>query len=690
PDADYAGSDSFTYTVEDPAGAADTATVEVVVREVNDAPVAVDDAVTTDEDTPVVVDPRANDTDVDGDPITIVAVDPPVSGSLLGLPDGTLRYVPDPDTNGTEILTYRISDGRGGTASATLRITVRPVNDPPVAGDDTLAVTEDTPRSGSVAANDGDVDGDALTWSVTEEPTLGRVDLDSDTGDILFTPLPDVVGVDQFRYRVTDPLGETATATVRVVIGAVNDPPVAHDDRWTTAEDEPVSGDPAADDTDVDGDVLTVVAVGDPAHGTATVGPDGRVTYTPDPDVSGSDEFTYVVTDPAGATDTGLVTVTITPVGDPPVAVDDEATTDEDTPVVIDVLADDSDPDGDPLTIGEVDPPEHGTATVTADGRIRYTPDPDHNGSDEFEYHVVDPTGLEAEAEVRVEIRPVPDAPVVDDRTVTGPEDTVLTARLTAVDPDEGDELTFRLLDPPAAGELTVAPDGTLRYVPVPDAHGTWTATVEVSDGDLTDTALVTLVVEPVDDPPVAVDDATTTDEDVAVTIDVLANDTDVDGDPLTVAAVGTPTRGSAAIDADGRITYTPDPDVSGIDTFTYTVDDGHGAHDTAVVTVEIVPVEDPPVAGDDGVATDEDTRLVFDPLVNDTDVDGDDLVITAVTQPDHGGVLIRRDGLLRYRPDRDFDGVDTFTYTVDDGHGGTDTATVTVAVGPVNDPPRA
>ena len=162
--------------------------------------------------------------------------------------------------------------------------------------------------------------------------------------------------------------------------------------------------------------------------------------------------------------------------------------------------------------------------------------------------------------------------------------------------------------------------------------------TYEVCDDGspvLCDSATVTITVGPVNDPPVASDDAGTTDEDTSVTVDVVANDTDLDGsvDPATVAVTSGAGNGTTSVDpVSGEITYTPDADFAGTDSFTYEVcDDGAPVLcDTAVVTVTVDPVNDPPVAGDDAASTDEETPVTIDVLFNDTDVDG-------VVDPDVG-----------------------------------------------------
>ncbi len=256
-------------------------------------------------------------------------------------------------------------------------------------------------------------------------------------------------------------------------------------------------------------------------------------------------------------------------------------------------------------------------------------------------------------------------------------------------DPD-GDTLTVSGYDSSSTqgGTVNCTAAGLCTYTPPTDFNGADTFTYTISDGrGGTDTATVTVTVNPINDPPVAVDDSATTDEDTPVTIAVTTNDTDVDGtiDPATVTVVSGPSDGSVSVDpVSGDVTYSPDADYHGSDSFTYTVSDNDGAtSNVATVTVTVVGVNDPPVAVDDSATTDEDTPVDINVLANDTDPDGDDLTISDYdTSSTQGGTVnCTSAGLCTYTPPAGFNGADTFTYTASDGRGGTDTATVTVMV---------
>jgi hypothetical protein len=198
----------------------------------------------------------------------------------------------------------------------------------------------------------------------------------------------------------------------------------------------------------------------------------------------------------------------------------------------------------------------------------------------------------------------------------------------------------------------------------------------------MVDDVLVTAAAgTPGNNPPVAIDDSAMTDEDTAVTIDVLANDSDPDGDTLTVTAATAPAHGVAAVNADDTVTYTPAANYSGTDSFTYTISDGRGGTATAAVYITIDPMNDNPVAVNDNATTPQDTAVTIAVLDNDSDVDGDALTVAIGTGPTQGAVTINADNTVTYTPAANYSGADSFTYTVSDGHGGTATATVSVTV---------
>ncbi|NMO16819.1 tandem-95 repeat protein [Pyxidicoccus fallax] len=441
-----------------------------------------------------------------------------------------------------------------------------------------------------------------------------------------------------------------------------------------------------ANDTDADGDSLTVTAVGTATHGAVTLA-GGSVTFTPEANFSGTATFEYTVSD-GTSTRAATVTVTVHPVQDAPVAVADGASTDEDTLLYIPVatlLANDTDADGAPFVVAAVGTATHGTVTL-AGGNVTFIPEADFFGTATFEYTVSDGTGT-GTARVTVTVNPVQDAPVAVADTAAVDEDSARilpTATLLANDTDaDGDTFVVTEVGAASHGTVTLA-GGDVTFIPEADFFGTATFEYTISDGSSTGTARVTVTVNPVQDAPVAVADTASTDEDTLLSIPVatlLANDTDADGVPLVVASVGAATHGTVAL-ANGTVTFRPEANFFGTATFEYTVSDGTSTR-AATVTVTVNSVRDAPIAVVDSAFTDEDDELripVAALLANDRHGDGDALTVSQVANARNGTVQLEGN-IVRFTPAPGFVGAAGFEYQVSDSRGATATAPVALIV---------
>lgn len=742
PDLHYNGPDGFVYEVTDdgapPPLLSDTAMVTLTILPVNDKPNAVEDFAETDEDNPVTIDVLANDSDVDGNLVvsSVAVVSPPANGSTSVDPaTGLVTYTPRENFYGTDQFTYRVTDDGSPlpaeSSTATVTVTVHPVNDAPVANDDTATTNEDTPVVINVLANDTDVDGnpDPATVTIIVPPSHGVATVNPATGAVTYTPSQDYNGVDSLVYEVYDngfPLPALSdTATVTITVNPVNDAPVALDDTAETDEDAPVSIDVLANDSDVDGELASgsVAVLQGPAHGTTSVDPaSGAITYNPAADYNGNDSFVYRVSDDGfplpALTATATVNIVIRPVNDAPRLQNNTATTNEDTPVTVDVLANDTDVDGnlDIAAMRIVSGPANGTASINpANGAITYSPALNFNGVDSLVYEIFDDgtplPPLSSTATLTITIIPINDPPdAVDDTAVTN-EDTPVVIDILANDSDVDGNLvpaSVVLVSPPAHGSVTFNPvSGAATYNPSQDFNGQDSFVYAVSDNGSplparTSQAGVTITVLPVNDSPRTQPNIMETLEDTPITIDVLANDTDVDGNlvPESVRVVIPPTYGTTSVNpATGAITYSPNNNYHGADGFVYEVfDDGTplpALSATGQVFITVGAVNDTIVAFDDTAVTDEDTPVDIAVIANDIDIDGnpDPNLVLILEPPAHGTATVNPDtGIVTYTPAPDFNGKDTFVYlTYDDGYPlppTQDTATVIVTVNPVNDAP--
>jgi len=696
PNANFNGSDTISYSISDGKGGTSTASVTVTVTAVNDAPVANADAATTAEDTSVTISVLGNDTDADGDTLSVTAASAS-NGTVTINTNGTLAYAPNANFSGSDTISYSISDGKGGTSTASVTVTVTAVNDAPVANADTATTTEDTPVTISVLGNDTDADGDTLSVSAASAGN-GTVSINAN-GTLAYTPNPNFNGSDTINYSISDGKGGTASASVTVTVTPVNDLPVASSGSVTVDENSELNGTvPAA--TDSDGTVVSYTLVNGPTAGSLSFAANGSYSFVPGADFDDlavgeqrEVSFTYLAVDnEGGSSNPETITIIVTGVNDAPNAANDALVTEEDTELQIafaDLLGNDSDIDGDTLTISSFTQPANGTLVDNGAGGFSYTPNENYHGADSFTYTVSDGQGGTSTATVLLTVNQVNDAPVASADEAITDEDTPITITVLDNDSDaDGDTLSVTAASA-GNGTVTINADGSLAYTPNENFNGTDIVTYTVSDGQGgTDTATVTVTVTPVNDAPVAGPDTATTNEDTPVTIAVLDNVTDVDGDTLSVTAASA-RNGTVTINPDGTVTYTPAENFFGTDTITYTISDGQGGTATETVTVTVTSVNDAPVAVADATVTDEDTPITITVLDNDSDADGDTLSVTAASAG-NGTVTINADGSLAYTPNENFNGADTVTYSVSDGQGGTDTATVTVTVTAVNDAPVA
>ncbi len=292
------------------------------IRNDDHAPVAVDDATLVNEDDSIAIAVLNNDTDADGDILSVesVVAETATRGKVTLEAGGVVRYVPEANFAGTAAFSYRVTDNRNGIATARVFITVRAVNDTPVALDNVAATREDTILTQSapgVLDNDTDIDGDALTARLEERPQHGILTLEAN-GQWSYSPSPNYHGTDSWTYKVVDGQSESNLATVRINVVPVPDAPLAVDDIATTPEETPVLTTVLANDGDADGDALRVANVSSGAHGTTLLNGDGSILYSPERDFAGTDSFSYRIIDATGSDSTATVTITVTDVAEVP------------------------------------------------------------------------------------------------------------------------------------------------------------------------------------------------------------------------------------------------------------------------------------------------------------------------------------------------------------------------------------
>ena len=766
PSANFNGTATFTYRANDGLRDSDPATVTITVNSRNDAPVAQDDATSTNEDTLVTFDVSANDSDPDFDALTVTAatIDGGLGiatfsdGSITFDPRGAYDFIP---SGGSEnvVINYTIADGNGGSAQAVLRVQVSGINDLAVANDDSYVISEDDPTILDVLANDFEPDNELTFYSVGEPDNGGQV-TQNGNGMLAFDPTTDFDSLDAgasitstFTYRVPTGSWPPSEATVQVVVNGVNDAPRMDTEPLTATRSENQAA------------VFSVAIATDPENHTFTlsdavittglgsVAIDGDTfTYDPGDDYlylkSGETEqvtVQYTLTDESSASSDWTAQINLLGRNTAAVAVDDSGSTTQDDAIVIDVLANDSDADGDELTVSQLGSPRNpnnqvrGTVTDNGDGTVTYDPNDTLDDLNEgesvditFTYRVTDGSSYVVEATVTITVSGLSDAPVANGDAMTVLEGRTQTrlsnswTRITTNDTDAEDGSYFLLeavlVDSPAhAQAFTLNLDGSFSYTHDGSETGSdsFTYSARDTDGNLSAPATVSISVTLLPDAPVAVADSIEVEEGGTISpgaLNVLDNDTDDDtphNELEAVLSTGPSNASSFTLNSDGTFSYTHDGGQSTQDSFRYRAKDSDNQYsDFVTVSITITSSNDVPV-----VAINTSPRCYEGPFnmcritaaelrVEDADEPAPQtIVFTVVTPPALGELLLWTGTTLvatsswtqadidaeavRYRHDGSETEEDSFEFTVSDGEGGEIAATrFDITVIPINDTP--
>ncbi|HCG7080417.1 TPA: tandem-95 repeat protein [Vibrio parahaemolyticus] len=707
PAENFNGEATITYIVTD-GDLTDEAKVSVTVTPVNDSPVAVDDTTSIQEDTVVTIDVLPNDSDVDGDKLSIQSASVPEAQGKVEIVEGKLVFTPAENFNGDAEITYTVTDGQL-TDEAKVTVTVNPVNDAPIIKVDAVeSITEDAVNTDTVVATltvrDTDTPEDQLTVSL-ENNSNGYFVLVGDEVKLTQAGV-DAVNNDELNLKgltisasVSDGVNPTASDSDSLIVNRVNDAPTIKVDAVESITEDAVSTDTVVAtltvrDTDTPEDQLTVSLENNSNGYFVLVGNEVKLTQA-GVDAVNNDELNLKdltisasVSDGVNPTANDSDSLIVNRVNDAPVAKDDIATTQEDTAVTIDVLPNDSDVDGDKLSIQSASVPEAQGKVEIVDGKLVFTPAENFHGDAEITYTLTD-GALTDQATVNVTVNAVNDTPVVEsnlaDQTLAEdftPYTIDLNTAFSDVDNVDG-ELTFSVSG--NSNVLVSIENGIATISPTADWNGSEILTFKATDpSGESISQTVNFTVAPVAD---IVADKATVVEDTPTIIKVLGNDTFEGGDQVVSLDTNNgPANGTVSVNPDGSVTYTPNDNYHGTDSFTYIVTSG-GVSESTTVNVDVTPVNDAPVAKDDIATTQEDTAVTIDALPNDTDADGDKLSIESASVPKEQGTVEVVDGKLVFTPAENFNGDAEITYTVTDGQL-TDEAKVTVTVNPVNDAP--
>jgi len=580
----------------------------------------------------------------------------------------------------TGFVIYHVTTWNGGSKNGNLKFVgiqahytdVAP-NTAPTANNQNVSTPEDTDLL--ITLTGSDIENDPLTYIILTQPLHGT--LNGSGAGWTYTPDTNYFGPDSFTFKVNDGALDSASATVSIEVGPINDAPVADDQELSTPEDTDLLITLTGSDTE--SDPLTYIILTQPMHGTLD-GTGADWTYTPDTNYFGPDSFTFKVNDGTDDSEVATISINVGTSNDAPTADDQELSTPEDTDLLITLTG--SDLESDPLMYIILTQPMHGTLDGS-DAGWTYTPDANYFGPDSFTFKVNDGTDDSEVATISIDVTPVNDVPVAENDAFGVVSGTLYNGALIANDADLTDDLTFILVDAPLYGILNLNADGTYSYQHnganvLPDSF-----TYKVNDGTAdSNVATVTITVTAL---PIGNRAPGTLPEAITVveggSIDDGVAGFDPDGDPITFILVTDVVNGTLQFNADGSYTYTHNGTETVADSFRFRSFDGraYSAIRTAVIT--ITPVNDAPVAVNGEDSTDFNTALTGNVHDLVSDVDSTNWSISLVGNVAHGTLVLNADGSFTYTPTEGFHGTDSFSFKANDGSIDSNIATFTITV---------
>nr|WP_282099743.1 Ig-like domain-containing protein [Pseudoalteromonas luteoviolacea] len=708
PSANQTGADSFTYTVADSAGDVSAPmTVTVNIGAINDKPVAVGDSVTTNEDVSTTLSILSNDSDVEDQGFNGANITLEDQGNGAGnyakavvtiQADGQLSIAPVADQNGVLTFNYTLTDSEGLVSDpATVNVTLTPVNDAPVANDNTASLQEEGSFEVNVLGNDTDVDdNDSFNLSsvtVIDQPQFGQAVANAQ-GAIVYTPNEHYFGDDSFTYTVQDTAGATSNkAIVTMTVTPVNDAPVAQAQALSLDEDASLVV--TLNATDQENDSLSYRILTGVSNGTLVQQSGTTWLYTPTSDFNGGDNFTFVANDGTDDSEAASVTLTVNPINDQPTVTSQQVNVDEETAIAITLSAQDI--DNDSLTYQIVSEPNRGTYLLS-NNVVTYTGNLNDFGEDSFTFKVNDGQIDSDLATVNITINNINDAPEISGTpSEQVNEDSTYNFVPTADDKD-GDALSFTIENRPNWLSFNTA-TGALTGIPENSHVGVYNnIVISVSDGELSTslTAFSITVNNTNDAPTIGGVPLTSVDEDSAYSFTPVA--ADVDGDTLSFSVQNAPAWASFN-PSTGALTGTPqDHDVGNYTNITVSVSDGQASATLAAFDIAVNNTNDSPVGlnrsfnvnegGSLGV--DASNGLLSSNFVFDDDLDSADfLSIVDISQPSFGTLTINADGSFTYQHDDSETQNDNFTYRIQDSFGTlSNVVTASISIAPVSEAP--
>ena len=704
PEDGFIGNDSFVYRLNDGELDSNEATVTISIRE-NQPPISNADTYSVSENSTLLIPANGvltNDKDPDGDEITVSIEEDPTEGEVILNEDGSFIYTPNENFTGTDSFTYIAEDDYDFSPETTVTIQVNSseTENAPIGIEDFYFSTANNiltvPSSSGILSNDIPIK--SLTASVVDNVLYGDLTLNED-GSFTYTPINNFTGSDRFTYVATDGTLNSEKITVHLDIireDQIINPVAVFDQYYSTQgkiffiteENGLLKNDLYSNKENV---VVNLTA--DACYGSLTLNEDGSFEYEPeDENFTGIDFFSYTVTenDAVSYPATVMITINSAEINNPPLSNNDIYTVIANNELKISVpgvLSNDSDPNNDELQAIKVTNTIYGVLNFSFDGSFTYKPTAGFTGTDSFTYYASDSELNSEVATVTINVVPPGEnnLPIAQDDSYSVPAGGILNIDSPGIltndyDPD-GDEVTINIVEDVSDGDLVVYPDGSFKYESYADAPEQDWFIYNLSDSSGAVSNNATVMINATENhPPVSSDDNFFTKVNKPLIVSypgVLSNDIDPDGESLITTLVDdiSSDAGELTFNDNGSFVFIPAEDFTGEISFTYYAEDGLNESNISTVTISVSEEGTgnvTPTALSDKYTISLNSMLLIPAsagvLTNDIDVDRGDLAAIKITEPLHGNLTLNSDGSFVYSSEKDFSGIDSFSYKANDG----------------------
>jgi hypothetical protein len=686
PNANWYGTEIIQYSGCNANNACDGGTLTITVNPINDAPLCTPLFLALEEDGTAFFNPANAGFDIDS-PGLELSIENPAFGTIQSIDSNAMTYTVNANYNGTDAMSLTFCDGSDACCVAQISITIAPLNDTPIASDGSFEGTEDNMLSGQMPSAT-DIDGDEITYLLISAPMNGDVTIQTN-GAFTYTPYENSNGIDFFTYSACDANDACDAAIVTIEINSINDTPSVTNESNVCPLDLSIAGDVSENDSDIETSQMTYNLLN--VIGTAAnFNLNENGTYTFAPAQVGFTTIEYQACDEDGLCVTGFLTIETIDFNTAPLAGPGEFETNEDTTLSVSLSALVNDNEGGTLTFVLISGDNNAVSSISSEGILTLTPTANYFGPINLSYQVCDNGNLCGTSSILINVNPVNDAPIASALEFIAYQDNFFTGQLnTGIIDDGNGPFVFQLLDTDAPGVLAINSNGQFTFDPAQYQIGNFNITYSVCDaGGLCDIVDAALYILYLNDVPVAEDVFISTDEEQDYSGSLLSYVYEADQEALSFNLLAQPLHGVVTLNLDGTFTYSPDAEYSGLDSFSYIACDAMGTCDDGDVTIEVVFMNDLPVATDDFFMVLEDDDVSGTVATNDVELDDEIDSYTIYSQPSHGTLELNDNGSFTYVPFPNYYGLDQALIMMCDPCGACDISVLEFEVTFINDMP--